>query len=80
MGTGEGEVWLESIYAVWDANGNFMLKMTPDTFTFVIPVVAAALILKRQILRNGFAARLSILYAPKGPLWIGRMNPCELAC
>jgi lipid II:glycine glycyltransferase (peptidoglycan interpeptide bridge formation enzyme) len=30
--------------------------------------VAAALILKRQILRNGFAARLSILYSPKGPL------------
>jgi lipid II:glycine glycyltransferase (peptidoglycan interpeptide bridge formation enzyme) len=30
--------------------------------------VAAALILKRQILRNGFAARVSILYSPKGPL------------
>jgi lipid II:glycine glycyltransferase (peptidoglycan interpeptide bridge formation enzyme) len=26
------------------------------------------MILKRQILRSGFAARLSILYAPKGPL------------
>src|SRR5690349_8193787 len=31
-------------------------------------VVAAAMILKRQILMQGFAARLSILYAPKGPL------------
>jgi lipid II:glycine glycyltransferase (peptidoglycan interpeptide bridge formation enzyme) len=30
--------------------------------------VAAALILKRQIISQGFAARLSILYAPKGPL------------
>ena len=30
--------------------------------------VAAALILKRQIIRNGFAARLSVLYSPKGPL------------
>jgi lipid II:glycine glycyltransferase (peptidoglycan interpeptide bridge formation enzyme) len=29
---------------------------------------AAALVLKRQIIRNGFAARLSILYCPKGPL------------
>src|SRR6266540_7154830 len=29
---------------------------------------AAALILKRQILRNGFAAHLSILYSPKGPM------------
>lgn len=31
-------------------------------------VVATAMILKRQILNRGFAARLSILYAPKGPL------------
>ena len=30
--------------------------------------VAAALILKRQIIQNGFAAWLSILYSPKGPL------------
>jgi len=29
---------------------------------------AAALILKRQVIRNGFAARLSVLYSPKGPL------------
>ncbi|MBC7879391.1 MAG: peptidoglycan bridge formation glycyltransferase FemA/FemB family protein [Anaerolineales bacterium] len=31
-------------------------------------IVAAAMILKKQILSKGFAARLSILYAPKGPL------------
>ena len=31
--------------------------------------IAAALILKRQIISNGFAARLSILYSPKGPLF-----------
>ena len=31
-------------------------------------VVAAAMILKRQIINKGFAARLSIFYAPKGPL------------
>lgn len=30
--------------------------------------VAAAMILKRKILERGFAARLSILYVPKGPL------------
>jgi peptidoglycan pentaglycine glycine transferase (the first glycine) len=29
---------------------------------------AACLILRRQVLNNGFGARLSILYAPKGPL------------
>ncbi len=31
-------------------------------------IVAAAMILKRQILNRGFAARVCILYAPKGPL------------
>ncbi len=31
-------------------------------------VAAAAMILKRQIINKGFAARLSILYAPKGPI------------
>ena len=35
--------------------------------TFQTPV-ATALILKRQIISNAFAARLSILYAPKGPV------------
>ncbi len=32
------------------------------------PVVAAAMILKRNVLIRGFAARLCILYIPKGPL------------
>jgi peptidoglycan pentaglycine glycine transferase (the first glycine) len=31
-------------------------------------IVAATMILKKQILGRGFVARLSILYAPKGPL------------
>ena len=31
-------------------------------------VVAAAMVLKKPVIRRGFAARLSILYAPKGPL------------
>src|SRR6266545_7878662 len=30
--------------------------------------VAAAMILKRKVINRGFAARLSILYIPKGPL------------
>ncbi len=37
-----------------------------------IPLVwdgAAAMVLKRQVLSRGFAARLCILYAPKGPLF-----------
>jgi len=57
------------LYAVWTSDGKFSVfnesdhgPLNPDH------CVAAALILKRQILRNEFAARLSILYSPKGPL------------
>jgi len=32
-------------------------------------ILAATMILKKKILNRGFAARLSILYAPKGPLF-----------
>ena len=64
------------LYAVWDTSGNFSLLKETDhpslhTDHFSLNIdhrAAAALILKRQILSNGFAARLSVLYAPKGPL------------
>src|ERR1041385_2817264 len=57
------------LYAVWALDGTWKVDSDPNQFsTFQSPIVAAALILKRQILRNGFAARLSILYLPKGPL------------
>jgi peptidoglycan pentaglycine glycine transferase (the first glycine) len=57
------------LYAVWTSDGKFsVLKDTNNWSLDADHCVAAALILKRQILRNGFAARLSILYAPKGPL------------
>ena len=57
------------LYAVWTDDGKFsVLKETDNWLLDTDHCVAAALILKRQILRNGFAARLSILYAPKGPL------------
>jgi lipid II:glycine glycyltransferase (peptidoglycan interpeptide bridge formation enzyme) len=56
------------LYAVWDANGKWKVKSAPDQFSTLHSPVAAALILKRQILRKGFAARLSVLYSPKGPL------------
>ncbi len=36
--------------------------------SFIFHPSAAALVLKRPILRDGFAARLSIFYSPKGPL------------
>src|SRR5512145_2376160 len=59
----------QPIYVVWDEQGNMEVETDVNRLSsFVFPPSAAALILKRQILRNGFAARLSILYSPKGPL------------
>jgi lipid II:glycine glycyltransferase (peptidoglycan interpeptide bridge formation enzyme) len=57
------------IYLVWDDQGIMKAETDINRLSFfVFPPLAAALILKRQILRRGFAARLSILYLPKGPL------------
>ncbi len=56
------------VYAVWDAYGKWKVESDLNLLSTFHSPVAAALILKRQILRNGFAARLSILYSPKGPL------------
>jgi peptidoglycan pentaglycine glycine transferase (the first glycine) len=62
-----GYGWIP-LYAVWDAEGRWKVEADPSQLSTFHSPVAAALILKRQILRNGFAARLSIFYAPKGPL------------
>ena len=59
----------EPLYAVWEADGSFQLHSEgtlPDAHAR--QPEAAALILKKTVIRRGFAARLSILYAPKGPL------------
>ncbi len=56
----------QPLYAVWTKDGAFRASAAPPA-----PATnsqAACLILKKQILKRGFAARLSILYAPKGPL------------
>jgi len=61
------------LYALWTADGKLSVFKDTDHWSLnTDSYVAAALILKRQILRNGFAARLSILYSPKGPLldWV----------
>jgi lipid II:glycine glycyltransferase (peptidoglycan interpeptide bridge formation enzyme) len=56
-------------YAVWTADGKFSVLNETDNLPLdTDDFIAAAMILKRQIIRNGFAARLSILYSPKGPL------------
>ncbi len=56
------------LYAMWDADGKWKVESDPNLLSSFRSPVATALILKRQILRNGFAARLSVLYSPKGPL------------
>ncbi|MBL8089728.1 MAG: peptidoglycan bridge formation glycyltransferase FemA/FemB family protein [Anaerolineales bacterium] len=57
----------EPIYLIWDEQGKMKEERT-NLSSLVFPVKAACLVLKRTILRNAFAARISILYAPKGPL------------
>ena len=58
----------EPIYLVWDNEGRMKDERNPIQLSDFHSPVAAALVLKRQIIRNGFAARLSVLYSPKGPL------------
>jgi lipid II:glycine glycyltransferase (peptidoglycan interpeptide bridge formation enzyme) len=60
----------EPVYLIWDEK---KLSVISDQSTDNLSLItgnclAAALILKRQIIQNSFAARLSILYSPKGPL------------
>ena len=55
----------EPLYATWDRGGGFRVE---QEYRPGQPAAAAALILKKTINRRGFAAKLSILYAPKGPL------------
>ena len=54
-------------YAIWTDDGKFQVSSNYQ-LPFTNNCSAACLILKKQILNRGFAARLSILYAPKGPL------------
>lgn len=66
-------------YAIWDANGEFHVEKDITRLSSLdFPIVAAALILKRQILSRGFAARLSLLYAPKGPLLDWNNEPLRM--
>ncbi len=61
----------QPLYLVWTGSGqplafsaqtDFLEKIDPGS------VVAAALVQKKNVIRQGFAARLCILYCPKGPL------------
>ncbi len=54
-------------YAIWTDDGKLHVSTNLQSL-ISNNCLAACLILKKQILNRGFAARLSILYAPKGPL------------
>ena len=57
------------LYAVWTSDGKFSTLNETDHWSLdTESCIAAALILKRQILDKSFARRFSILYSPKGPL------------
>lgn len=59
----------EPIYLLWDGAGRMKEERDVDILSsFLFQPTAAALVLKRRIINRGFAARISILYAPKGPL------------
>jgi lipid II:glycine glycyltransferase (peptidoglycan interpeptide bridge formation enzyme) len=59
----------DPLYAVWTSDGKFSIFSDFDNYSPGSDhLLAAALILKRQVLKKGFARRLSILYSPKGPL------------
>jgi lipid II:glycine glycyltransferase (peptidoglycan interpeptide bridge formation enzyme) len=56
----------QPLYVVWDEAGK--MKEERGLASFDFRPAAAALILKKTIPMGGMSARLSILYAPKGPL------------
>jgi peptidoglycan pentaglycine glycine transferase (the first glycine) len=58
----------QPFYAVWDLDGRWKVESEPALLSTFHSPAAAALILKRTIPMGGLSARLSILYAPKGPL------------
>ena len=57
------------LYAIWTADGKIQVFKETDNWSLNTDhCIAAALILKKTIPIGGMSARLSILYAPKGPL------------
>ncbi len=60
--------WIPN-YAIWTDDGKFHISQSTENLSLnTHHCIAACLILKKQILNRGFTARLSVFYAPKGPL------------
>lgn len=59
----------EPMYLIWTKEKFSVISNQTENWSLNTEnCIAACLVLKRTILRNAFAARISILYAPKGPL------------
>ena len=58
----------DPIYLLWSEAGKMVEARDVEKLSSVDSPVATALVLKRQIIRNGFPARLFVFYTPKGPL------------
>lgn len=59
----------EPLYALWTADGRWGVSSDLAKLSSSQALVqAAALILRKPVIRSGFAARLCLLYCPKGPL------------
>jgi lipid II:glycine glycyltransferase (peptidoglycan interpeptide bridge formation enzyme) len=55
----------EPVYLVWDHEGK--MKEERNLPSSMVPVKAAALVLRKKVISRGFNARLCVLYCPKGP-------------
>lgn len=58
----------QPLYLAWPEDGGLRVAADPAELAGIGIAQAAALVLKKPVLRRGFAARLCILYCPKGPL------------
>lgn len=56
------------MYSVWDTKEGWKVESEASRLSTFHSPQAAALILKRPLRLGGMSARLSVLYAPKGPL------------
>ena len=56
------------LYSVWDTKEGWKVESETSRLSTFHSPQAAALILKRTLRLGGMSARLSVLYAPKGPL------------
>ncbi len=61
----------QPLYLVWDEEQCLVLSNQSSVISYQLPdttkIKAAAMVLKKTVIAGGFAARLCLLYCPKGP-------------